>query len=290
VSGATASVATILGTIERLDRQVGEQAASVTQTSAALEQIASNTSSIAQTTERLGAAFGELKDTSDQGRDRLFAMIAKIQTIADQSYKLEEANEAIQSIASQTKLLSMNAAIEAAHAGDAGRGFSVVADEIRKLSESSAEQSAGIAREIGTTRSLIAEVSNDSVESGRAFEAILAHVGSLGRYQSVIREAMAEQEAGTRDILQATVRAGGATQEVRDGSARMVADSRSVAREMDKIQASALALGEGIAVVLAEADGLILAASGVLEDSLRQRELSDRLGTVVGVFRLERPN
>ena len=288
VTGASASVSTILGTIELLDRQVAEQAASVAQTSAALEEIASHTSSIAQTTEKLGSAFGDLKDTSDHGRERLFTMIAKIQTIADQSHKLEEANEAIQGIASQTKLLSMNAAIEAAHAGDAGRGFSVVADEIRKLSESAAEQSAGIAREIGAIRDLIAEVSGDSLESGQAFEAILGHVGSLGSYQSVIRDAMTEQEAGTREILQATARVSGSTHEVRDGSARMVADSRLIAEEMGRIESSALALREGITVVLAEAEGLAQAASAVLEDSWRQRELSDRLGSVVGVFRFDK--
>lgn len=285
VTEASSTVKTILGTIERLDDQVADQSASVAQTSAALEQIASHTSSISQTSDRLGSAFGDLKATSDEGRERLFAMIGKIQTIADQSHKLEEANEAIQGIASQTKLLSMNAAIEAAHAGEAGRGFAIVADEIRKLSESAAEQSASISREIGAILDLIVQASEDSEESGRAFEAILGHVDSLGAHQSVIQGAMTEQQAGTRDILDATARVNGVTHEVRNGSARMVADSRSIAVEMEKIHRSAQALRESISVVLTEAEGLSQAASGVLEDSWRHRELSDRLGTVVGVFR-----
>jgi len=286
VTEASQTIKAILGTIGHLDDQVADQAANVAQTSAALEEMASNISSIGNTTERLASVFDELKARSDDGRELLFAMIGKIETIANQSHTLEEANEAIQAIASQTKLLSMNAAIEAAHAGDAGRGFSVVADEIRKLSESSAEQSGGIAREIAVIQQLIAEASSDSQQSRLAFEAILEQVVSLGGFQAQIGRAMTEQDSGTREILEATGRVNHTTHVVRDGSARVVADSRFIAEKMEKIQDLARTLLEGMGTVLAEADGLTQAAEGALADSARHLELSDRLATVVGVFRL----
>jgi len=66
----------------------------------------------------------------------------------------------------------------------------------------------------------------------------------------------------------------------------VVADSRFIAEKMEKIQDLARTLLEGMGTVLAEADGLTQAAEGALADSARHLELSDRLATVVGVFRL----
>ena len=92
--------------------------------------------------------------------------------IEQQSKMLQDANTAIASIAEQTNLLAMNAAIEAAHAGEAGKGFSVVADEIRKLSETSTNQSKTIGAELNKIQDTIKEVVSVSSETNTAFSAV----------------------------------------------------------------------------------------------------------------------
>ena len=114
-----------------------------------------------------------------------------------------DANTTIQSIAEQTNLLAMNAAIEAAHAGEAGKGFSVVADEIRKLAETSAEQSNKIGEELSKIQNGIAHVVEASSESEKSFQSVSTRINLTSELITQIRGAMEEQQSGSQQILEA---------------------------------------------------------------------------------------
>jgi len=108
-------------------------------------------------------AIEELKDNAEMGKASMRETIQSVQGISQSVDGIASAIKIISAIAANTNLLSMNAAIEAAHAGDAGTGFAVVANEIRRLSESTRENSRNISQ---TLKSIIDGIAVTSKQSG----------------------------------------------------------------------------------------------------------------------------
>lgn len=113
---------------------------------------------------------------------------SKIQEIADQSKTLQGANRVIATIAARTNLLAINAAIEASHAGEVGRGFNVVAEEIRKLAENSAKESGKITEEIQQIMASVSDVVDSASESMAALSDVSALIDGNGMTQEQLSQ------------------------------------------------------------------------------------------------------
>jgi len=189
------------------------------------------TSSIQKMTEQ----FKDLIAITAQGKEKQIEVDTRVNKIADQSRLLLEANAIISKIAAQTNLLAMNAAIEAAHAGSAGAGFSVVADEIRNLAETSSKQSKTINSELKQISVSIDEVVKASLDSQNSFGSVVAQITDTGNLVREIDSAMAEQKEASKQILEALRDMNESSTEVQEESRILTNGVNAVSEEMTNV-------------------------------------------------------
>jgi len=212
--------------MEQLNEHVEQQASSVTASSAATEEMIANIQSVTDTLSKNSQSVKELQDASVAGHTGLSEVASNIQGIARESESLLEINSVMQNIASQTNLLSMNAAIEAAHAGESGRGFAVVADEIRKLAESSSQQSKTIGGVLKGIKGSIDKITRSTDAVLSKFNAIENGVKVVAMQEDSILHAMEEQGQGSKQILQAVSTVNEITHKVKEDARRLVETSK----------------------------------------------------------------
>jgi len=208
--------------MDRLNTHLETQSTAITESSAAVEQLIANTRSVSNTLSKNSANVKELREASSVGHSGISEVATDINEIARESESLLEINSVMHNIASQTNLLSMNAAIEAAHAGDSGRGFAVVADEIRKLAESASEQSKTIGTVLKKIKDSIDKITRSTDNVMTKFSAIDDGVKTVAEQEDGILNAMTEQGAGSTQIMQAITQVNEITFQVKEDARRMV--------------------------------------------------------------------
>ena len=221
ISETSATVEQMTKNVESLSKTIEHQSDSVTQSSTAVEEMVQSIREISTTTGKAAEEVKGLKGASETGKTQMDKMVGLIKEISGMSTALSEANTVIAKIASQTSLLSMNAAIEAAHAGDAGAGFSVVAEEIRKLAENASQQSKEVKGRLAEVEKAVAEVVEISADTDDAFNRIIGSIDGVQRVFEEIRSAMEEQSSGSEQLLSILTGMTQITETVRSGSEEM---------------------------------------------------------------------
>ncbi|MDR1747542.1 MAG: methyl-accepting chemotaxis protein, partial [Spirochaetaceae bacterium] len=246
VTHSSNAVEQIAGNIKSLEQVVSEQVSSISEASSAIEQMVGNIGSVTGSITLMANQFAELITLAERGKKAQSDSMKKIALITERSATLLEANKVISAIASQTNLLAMNAAIEAAHAGDTGRGFSVVADEIRKLAETSAEQSKTIRSEINLVQQAISEVVAASKESESAFSRVSERIAETDSIVQEVQHAMLEQREGSGQILSALKEMNEITLHVQTSSREMGNGNNAILAEITRLRESTREIQQNI--------------------------------------------
>jgi methyl-accepting chemotaxis protein len=287
VTETNATMEQITVNIHKLNDEVELEAESVSQSSSAIEEMLANIQSVTTTLIKNADNVKTLTQAAEVGRTGLQDVASDIQEISRESEGLLEINSVMENIASQTNLLSMNAAIEAAHAGEAGKGFAVVADEIRKLAESSGEQSKTISTVLKKIKGSIDKIMSSTDRVLKEFESIDSSVKTVAQQEENIRNAMEEQGQGSKQILEAIAKLNGLTQQVKGGSLEMLEGSNEVINESKNLEKVTQEITGGMNEMATGAEQINIAVNQVNEISVKNRESIDQLVKEVSRFKVE---
>jgi len=287
VSETHATMEQVTINIKKLNGHVENQSANIAQASSAIEQMVANTRSVTDTLVKNANNVKNLMNASEIGKNGLQEVAEDIKQIARESEGLLEINSVMQNIASQTNLLSMNAAIEAAHAGEAGKGFAVVADEIRKLAENSGEQSKTISTVLKKIKESIDKITAATSNVLDKFGAIDSSVKTVAQQEENIRHAMEEQEIGSKQILEGIGNINVITSHVKNSSQEMMEGAQEVIRESENLEKISHEIKSGMNEMTAGADEINMAVHHVNDISVQNRQNIDGLIKEVARFKVE---
>jgi len=205
----------------RVVEMIQDQAAAVNESSAAVEEMIANVSTIERSTEsKLQIVKG--LETLAKELDEGVSLNVKAMEEASQSTELiAEMITVINGVASQTNLLAMNAAIEAAHAGEYGRGFSVVADEIRKLAEQTGMNAKSIGDSIGKVVEGIERATSMARSASSSIERVLSGVAEVANGMNETMAGLKEIAIGNRQITESLGALNRMTEDVKSSGSEM---------------------------------------------------------------------
>ncbi len=187
----------------QLSVKTEQQSASLVQTAASMEEMAASTKNNADNT-RLASEQANIATLQARKGGELMGQVANnMQSITDCAQQMTEIISLIDGIAFQTNILALNAAVEAARAGDHGKGFSVVAGEVRSLAHRSAEAAKNIKSLIEVTSHNVAQGVNVVSEAEKNMHDIVTGSGNVSRLMDEISASTSEQEKGISQITQA---------------------------------------------------------------------------------------
>ena len=261
--------------LESINDQIEQQVSMVEESGASVTQMLSSIKSVHDITLKKSTAIEQLTNLGEDSSRSLNEMsVGFRKNVLDKIESISIMANTIQNISAQTNLLSMNAAIEAAHAGDSGKGFAVVADEIRKLADSSSKSSVNIDKLIKEIIHGVSETEQKTLKSTRNLDAILHEIHSTKEAFDEILSSAKELLTGSNEILESVTMLGQITSTISDASHEISDGTTPLVQAQQQLKDISGTLQQKISEIGQGSDEIVQASRELLN-------LSSSLGTEV---------
>jgi methyl-accepting chemotaxis protein len=248
---------TLEGEVRSLEGIARDTASAMSVATGATDNVAQNVNTVASSAEEMSASIMEISrqvslSTQVVGEAREHAELSeqRINELVERADKINDVLKMIGEIAEQTNLLALNATIEAARAGEAGKGFAVVASEVKSL----ANQSGRATEEIGQLLAGIRAATSDAVDVNKK---IVQVVGQIGENSNGIAAAVEEQSAATEEIARSAQAAAGDTTEASQAVRNLAAMSSKIGEVSSMTSNAVSALSGQTEALSSECDAVV---------------------------------
>ena len=221
---------------QQISQGATEQAASLEETSSSLDEMGSMTKQNADNAMKANQMALEAKSGAEQGNLAMQEMQGSMKSINDSTDKISKIIKSIEEISFQTNLLALNAAVEAARAGEHGKGFAVVADEVRNLAQRAATSAKDTASLIEDSINKVKAGTEISKKAGEALNGIMGNAGKVADIISEIAAASKEQAEGIGQVTNAVSQMDQVTQQNASASEEAAASAEELTSQAEALK------------------------------------------------------
>jgi len=265
ISSASAAIEQIASNVNQFNGLIEKQDVVRRHVGNAVKEMNASVSNVTEVTKQKLDAAGELREIIGKGGESVTTTAAAIAEVTVAINAVADVIKVINSIAAQTNLLAMNAAIEAAHAGEFGKGFAVVSTEVRKLAESTTENSKAIADSLKNIINQIKKAKEAGLAASNTFENIQKEVEIFVQAFADISQSTAELSEGTTQIIDTIKDLSHVSHEISGGSKEITIGANDIDSALRKIKDFSTGVMQDMEVINKKASDISGAQSGIAQ-------------------------